>query len=147
MTRYAVHRLEDGAKALTINYELAVARRGFRLGLRAQKVGARPEITMLRVDNTRQGFFEADEFQGVLGHLPCYLKPVAIRLHHRLAHAKRIAHASVAPCRSRCGLVEIGHRRGQDPARAECFRSAPSYARRLMPSANTSTRSSGESAP
>lgn len=70
VTRYAVHRLEDGAKAATINYELAVARRGFRLGLRAQKVGARPEITMLRVDNTRQGFFEADEFQGVLGTCP-----------------------------------------------------------------------------
>src|SRR5262249_36961202 len=56
VTRYAGHRLEEGAKPSTVNYEMAVLRRGFRLGRRAKKVGPCPEINMLRVDNTREGF-------------------------------------------------------------------------------------------
>jgi hypothetical protein len=59
ITAYAVRRLEDGAQAATVNYEMAVLRRGFRLGARAGKVGIRPEISMLHVDNARQGFFRA----------------------------------------------------------------------------------------
>jgi integrase len=78
ITAYAAHRLDCGAKPATANYEVAVLRRGFRLGVRAGKVGARPEIQMLHVNNARKGFFEHEQYRGVVAHLPAYLKPVAI---------------------------------------------------------------------
>lgn len=76
ITAYQAHRLEAGAARATVNYELAVLRRGFRLGVRAGKVGIRPEIQMLHVDNARKGFLEREQFENVLQHLPEHLKPV-----------------------------------------------------------------------
>jgi integrase len=61
----------------TVNYELTVLRGGFRLGIRAAKVGSRPEFAMLHVSNARKGFFEREQYEAVLRHLPDYLKPVA----------------------------------------------------------------------
>ena len=61
----------------TVNYEVAMLRRGFHLGARAGKVGVRPEVAMLHIDNARQGFFEPDQYRAVLAHLPDYLQPVA----------------------------------------------------------------------
>ena len=78
VTAFAAHRLAEGAKAATVNYEMAILRRGFRLGARAGKVGMRPEIAMLHVDNARQGFFEPEQYRSVVGHLADYLKPVAM---------------------------------------------------------------------
>ena len=77
ITAFAAHRLAEGAKAATVNYEMAILRRGFRLGARAGKVGMRPEIAMLHVDNARQGFFEPEQYRSVVNHLADYLKPVA----------------------------------------------------------------------
>jgi len=74
LTGYKVERLKT-ARASTVNYELAILRRGFRLG--RHKVPSRPDFEMLHVDNARQGFFEAEQFRAVLSHLPDYLKPVA----------------------------------------------------------------------
>jgi len=76
ITEYAAVRLKGGAKASTANYEMAMLRRGFRLGARAGKVGMRPEISMLHVNNARQGFFEPDQYRAVLKSLAEYLKPV-----------------------------------------------------------------------
>lgn len=76
ISAYQAHRLEDGSAPATVNYELAVLRRAFRLGVRAGKVGIRPEIQMLHIDNARKGFFEREQFEVVLEHLPEYLKPV-----------------------------------------------------------------------
>jgi integrase len=77
ITAYAARRLEDKAKSATVNYEMAVLRRAFRLGVRAGKVGVRPEFSMLHVDNARSGFFEAEQYRYAVAHLPNYLKPVA----------------------------------------------------------------------
>jgi integrase len=77
VTAYAAQRLEDGARTATVNYEMAILRRAFRLGVKAGKVATRPEFSMLHVDNARKGFFEADQYRAVLSHLPDYLKPVA----------------------------------------------------------------------
>jgi hypothetical protein len=77
LTAYAARRLEDKAKSATVNYEMAVLRSAFRLGVRAGKVGIRPEFSMLHVDNARQGFFEPEQYRSVVAHLPNYLKPVA----------------------------------------------------------------------
>src|ERR1700681_3521847 len=77
ISAYQAERLEQGAKPATVNYELAVLRRAFRLGTRAGKVAARPEIQMLHVENARKGFFEPGQHRAVMNHLPEYLKPVA----------------------------------------------------------------------
>ena len=77
ITAYAAHRLEENAKPSTVNYEMAVLRRAFSLGARAGKMAARPEFSMLHVNNTRTGFFERAQYEVVLRHLPEHLKPVA----------------------------------------------------------------------
>lgn len=75
---YAAHRLEEGAKPSTVNYEMAMLRRAFRLAARAGKIGVRPEFSMLHISNARAGFFEHSQYEAVLRHLPDYLQPVAI---------------------------------------------------------------------
>lgn len=75
ITRYAAHRLAEKAAPSSVNYEMAMLRRGFRLASKAGKVGVRPEIDMLHVSNTRQGFFEPYQYRAVLAHLPHHLKP------------------------------------------------------------------------
>jgi len=77
LTAYAAHRLTEGAKPSTVNYELAMLRRSFRLAARAGKVASRPEFSMLHVDNVRKGFFEPEQYRSVVERLPDYLKPVA----------------------------------------------------------------------
>jgi len=77
ITAYAAHRLEENAKPSTVNYEMAVLRRAFRIGAGAGRVAARPEFSMLHVNNTRTGFFERAQYEVVLWHLPEHLKPVA----------------------------------------------------------------------
>jgi integrase len=77
VTAYAAQRLDEGAKPSTINYEMATLRRAFRLGLDAGRVTAQPKISMLRTNNIRKGFFEKEQFEAVLRHLPDHLKPVA----------------------------------------------------------------------
>jgi integrase len=72
---YSAHRLEEGAAPSTINCELAVLLRGFRLGKR--KVPMIPEVKKLHVSNTRKGYFEVEQFHAVLRHLPQHLIPVA----------------------------------------------------------------------
>jgi integrase len=76
-TAYQVQRKAEGAANATVNYELAMLRRGFRLGVRAGKVAARPEFTMLHTENARRGFFEPDQYRAVLENLPDYLRPLA----------------------------------------------------------------------
>jgi integrase len=75
-TAYAAARQREGAANATINRELAALKRMFRLGEKAGKVDRRPPITMLAEDNVRTGFFEPDQVQAVLRHLPDDLRPV-----------------------------------------------------------------------
>jgi integrase len=73
---YVANRQDEKAAPATINRELAALKRAFRLGERVGKVIQRPEVSMLREDNQRKGFFEAEEYRAVLEHLPEELKPV-----------------------------------------------------------------------
>jgi integrase len=72
---YAKSRLAKGLAHATVQYELAILRRGFRL---AAKVGKAlvPAFPVMAVDNARQGFFEPDELTILLSYLPAYLQPV-----------------------------------------------------------------------
>jgi integrase len=73
---YVAYRQDEKAAPATINRELAALKRAFRLGEKVGKVMQRPEVSMLREDNRRKGFFEADEYRAVLKHLPEELQPV-----------------------------------------------------------------------
>jgi integrase len=74
--KYSHDRLHAGASPATVNRELATLRRGFTLGARSGLVGVLPVFTSLVESNTRKGFFEREQFEAVLTHLPDYMKPV-----------------------------------------------------------------------
>lgn len=65
-----------GAANAQINRELAILKRAFRLATQAGKLLLRPHIPMLREDNVRQGFFEAEAFEAMRGHLPVDLRGI-----------------------------------------------------------------------
>jgi integrase len=59
-----------------INRELTILKRMFSLAIQAGKLLHKPHVPLLREDNTRTGFFEAEQFQSVRSHLPAALQPV-----------------------------------------------------------------------
>jgi integrase len=78
---YTAKRLESGARPPSVNRELAILKRAFRLAERARAVLVRPYIPMLEENNVRQGFAEGDQVADVLKHLPEPLRDV-IRFAH-----------------------------------------------------------------
>lgn len=72
--QYKAHRIEEGAENATVNRELAIVRRAFRLAVRGGELVAMPHVPMLRESNTRTGFFEAAEFDAVVQNLPTCLQ-------------------------------------------------------------------------
>jgi len=69
---YVAERLEAKAKPATINRELAVLKRAFRLS----SLTAIPRISLLAEHNVRTGFFEREQLAAVSRHLPAPLRPV-----------------------------------------------------------------------
>ncbi len=78
--RYVRQRLSAGATNGTINRELTALKRMMNLGARQTppKVDRVPVIKMLKENNVRKGFFEAEEFARLLPVLPDYLQPLCI---------------------------------------------------------------------
>jgi integrase len=79
ITAYVARRQEEEkAAGATINGELSVLSRMFVLAIRAGKAAQKPYILRLKTNNVRRGFFEAEQFQALLRHLPEAIKPVAV---------------------------------------------------------------------
>ena len=78
IARYTELRLKEGAAAATVNRDLACLRRAFNIALRQGKVQAVPVFSMLRENNTRKGFFEREQLDSILRHLPDHQKPVVM---------------------------------------------------------------------
>jgi integrase len=72
LNEYIDHRISEGAKHATINREIAVLRRMFRLGYYAnpQKVIRLPKFPKLIENNVRLGFIELDEYDELISHAP-----------------------------------------------------------------------------
>jgi len=70
LTSYIQHRQAEGLANGTVNRELSVLGKAFRLGLEHGKVLRRPIIHLLKEAKPRQGFFEERDFLGVRKHLP-----------------------------------------------------------------------------
>ena len=82
-SRQAPIELEDGsakpgAAHATINRELAVLKRAFRLSVQAGKLLHVPHVPMLAENNIRTGFFEIDEFNDVQAALPEELQGITL---------------------------------------------------------------------
>jgi integrase len=73
---FTTDRLKAGASAGEINRELTHLKRMFTLAIEGERLHRKPHIPMLREDNVRTGFFERDQVDAVLGHLPDALRPV-----------------------------------------------------------------------
>jgi integrase len=58
-----------------INRELTVLKRMFSLAIEAGKLHHKPHFAMLREDNVRVGFFESEQYEAVLAHLPEGMRP------------------------------------------------------------------------
>jgi integrase len=76
ITRYARTRLGDGAASASVNRELTALKRMYKLALIAGQVSLAqvPHVAMLQEANTRTGFFEREQFEALLRHLPLYLR-------------------------------------------------------------------------
>ena len=72
--RYIQQREEDGVRPATIDYELAMLRRGFRLAIEKEMIPRMPSIPRFNPKNVRQGFFERHELDALLPHLPDYYR-------------------------------------------------------------------------
>jgi len=75
MREYRVKRHEEGAATATVNRELAVLRRAFKLAIIDAELMQAPHVPMAKENNARQGFFERDELESLLKHLPREFHP------------------------------------------------------------------------
>ncbi len=73
---YAEQRLAKGKARATVNYELAVLRRGFRLAIEKGLLATMPSIKLPRVRNARSGFLEPGDMKKLRLALPGYLRPL-----------------------------------------------------------------------
>lgn len=69
ITKYANQRLKEGAKSGTVNRELALIKRAFRLAVIARKVSYAPHIQLLKESNPRAGFFTREEVDRLCAHM------------------------------------------------------------------------------
>jgi integrase len=78
--RYIEHRRQAKAANGTINRELGVLGRTFSLGVKLGKLTAAFPVRHQRLAEAqpRSGFFEREQFEAVVKHLPEHLRPVAI---------------------------------------------------------------------
>jgi integrase len=75
---YVEKRRAAGFANGSVNRELAALKRMFRLAVQAGRLDRAPHIPMLQEAPPRAGFFEADRFEAVLGHLPPDVRPIAL---------------------------------------------------------------------
>jgi integrase len=72
---YADQRVREGAQPSTVNRELAALRRAFRLAVRKGVLPTMPVITLLREDNTREGFIDPPDFAALCAKLREFGEP------------------------------------------------------------------------
>jgi integrase len=71
---YIRQRQDEGAKNATINRELAAIRRALNLARQEGLLRQVPHFPKLPEQNVRKGFFEREQFERIVRHLPDYLQ-------------------------------------------------------------------------
>jgi len=81
---YILHRQEEGVENGTINPELAALKRMFNLAsqMTPPKVINAPYVPHLAENNSRQGYFEQQQYLALRRVLPSYLEPVVSIAYH-----------------------------------------------------------------
>jgi integrase len=81
---YIASRRAAGASNATINRELAIIRRGFKLGAGEDPPLVQRQVVILRLEesNVRQGFLEQDQYEKLLEELPADLKALFVCGYH-----------------------------------------------------------------
>ncbi len=74
ITAYVDARLQAGAANATVNRELAIVRRAFKIGIEEEYIFKMPKVTNLPEDNARQGFVEEDVYRTMLRELPQHVQ-------------------------------------------------------------------------
>ena len=69
-------RLDAKASPGEIDRELALIKRMYALAIQAGKLLTRPYVPMLAENNVRTGFFDREQIDSVIGHLPEALRPM-----------------------------------------------------------------------
>jgi site-specific recombinase XerD len=72
LEQYVKQRKDAGRAEATINRELEMLRRAYRLAVKGKLLSAAriPEIELVRLDNVRQGFFKRAEIEALLDQVP-----------------------------------------------------------------------------
>jgi integrase len=78
--RYVAQRRKEEAQNATINRELAIVRRAFRLGAKCDppKVARIPYVQLLKESNVRTGFLEYERYVALRNELPWYIRPLFV---------------------------------------------------------------------
>ena len=77
LTKYRLHRREQGASPASVNLELAVVKKAFKLALDGGELMHAPKVPMVALQNARKGFFEREQFEAVRDPLPVALRGIA----------------------------------------------------------------------
>jgi integrase len=80
--RYITQRQAEGVKLSTVQRELAIVRRAFRLALENELLDRMPMVPHVRQDNVREGFLEEEGYQKLLAELPAHVRPLLIIGYH-----------------------------------------------------------------
>jgi integrase len=82
--RYIAERRAEKAENATINRELAIVRRAFRLAASWEppKVARIPRIKLLKEMNVRTGFLEYDQYLNLRNELPAFIRPLYVVAYH-----------------------------------------------------------------
>jgi integrase len=85
VTAFIVHRQQQGivrrgvrvadVSNAEINRELAALKRTFSLAIQGGRIASKPRIALLRESDPRSGFFEPEQLEAVLRHLPAEIRP------------------------------------------------------------------------
>jgi integrase len=95
---FIANRQAEGAANGTINRELALLRRMFKLAVQDETLRTIPHFPMLKEAPPRRGFLECGDFQKLRRELPEYLRPVATMGYYtgmRLGEILRITWESI----------------------------------------------------
>jgi len=77
LEEYVRQRQEVGKANATINRGLQSLRAAFHLARKQGRLSRLPHFPILKEDNVRRGFFEAEEFERVVEHLPAAIADAA----------------------------------------------------------------------
>jgi integrase len=97
VAKYILHRQQQGIVAINgtrkgqrvadvsnaeINRELQTLKRIFNLAIEQERLAMRPTIKLLPESEPRAGFFEREQFDSVMAHLPSEVQPVVAFAYH-----------------------------------------------------------------